>query len=87
MQLVSRNSWIAKTGQTWKIYVFLSLMVITLALLTCVVAEYNEWTNFLRDDLGKASLALVFTGVGIAAISWVGLVVKCPACKANVGKF
>ena len=56
-------------------------------MLTLVVAEYNDFTNIFNNDLEKASLALIFTCVGVAWISWLALVFKCPACKANVGRF
>ena len=81
------NTWISKTNQTWKLLVFIFLMLIALVMLVVFIAEYNDRLLFLEQYLDKVSLALLSTGIGMVALLWVAFVFKCPSCKANVGKF
>jgi hypothetical protein len=78
-------NWICRTGQRWKLVVFLFLMAVEFAMLAILTAQYNGRLTSLEHFVDKVSLALMFTAVGAIALLWLALVFRCPHCQANVG--
>ncbi len=78
------DSWIAGTGQTWKVSIFYVLATMTLCL---VVAKY-WWTNHPNSLLSffpnLFTVALWEIGLGTLTACWLCLSIRCPACKRTV---
>ena len=72
------SSWIAKSGQMWKMHVFYGLMAATIGLIGVFIAAVNGVQ--VLPELGQFSLAMLFVGAAFAAFMWLGYSIRCPQC-------
>jgi hypothetical protein len=84
---MSKESWIYKTNQAWKIVIFGILvlvdMVFFLALLWRINFPEKEYANIWLPD--EVVIALSFVGLGILTFAFIWFSIRCPACRKNVG--
>lgn len=84
---MSKENWISKTNQMWKILSFGVLMVVDVLLFLGLILR----TNFPSGKriniwvLDEVTLALSFIIVGLIAFTVIWFFIKCPVCKKNVG--
>ena len=79
--IFNKTSWIVKTNQEWKIFLF-GIVIASAAVL------------FFADELAPSSLAahlpedivLVLYGCALTAVAllWIGFSIRCPACRKNI---
>lgn len=74
------NSWIAKTGQTWKVLVFYLLMITTVGMLGGFIMAMNGRTF---NSLGKHEFILFFVLAGMCALIWLIVSVRCSSCGSR----
>jgi len=73
-------SWIAATGQRWKLHVFFGAMFVTLLGVFALFAsvgtgsEARTWVFFLGT-----------IAVGVAGYLWIALSIRCPSCHRRIG--
>lgn len=75
-------SWISATGQRWKLYVFIALILLTFACLFGLFASIGSGP----DD----PTVLFAVGMGLTAALahlWVALSIRCASCQRRVGWF
>ena len=71
------NSWLKRTGQTWKVVVFGVLVVVGLALFALFLAAVNEKIQ------GEMAFAFTFMGAGFGALFWLATAIRCSQCGAR----
>ena len=79
--------WIQQTQQFWKIVLFLALIMIDLVVFAVFVWNVNfpsgqATYTWYRD---QTVLSFVFIGAGALAFGFLSSLIRCPACKGNVG--
>mgnify|MGYP002084703771 FL=1 len=86
-QNTMNSSWLVETKQSWKVWVFLFLMVLLLFLFALFVWRVNSShaTSLLIPD--EIVLSLSFVILGIAAFGWLWLSVRCPVCRRSVAAY
>jgi hypothetical protein len=77
---MSPNSWIARTGQTWKLLVFYLLILATGGMLVGLIMVMNGRTF---DSLGKHEFILFFVLAGICSLAWLIVSVRCSLCGSR----
>jgi len=73
-------SWIAATGQKWKLYVYVTLMALTFALLFGVFASIGRGP----DDPTVLFAVAAFLMAALAHL-WIALSIRCRRCERRVG--
>ena len=81
MSVERRSTWMARTGQRWKLYLFGLFMLVS----GCALAGVILLTQRPQRASGAISCAFVGIGFGLGAFLWLGLSVRCPKCKGKVG--
>jgi hypothetical protein len=74
-----RQSLVARTGQTWKVYVFLVLLVgggVAFALMIFALNSL-EVSRWLPDS---GTLSTVTVVAGLVAFAWLWFSLRCPDC-------
>ncbi len=74
----SADPWLRRTAQVWKLGVFLFLISIALTLFGVLVLAIND--VYVSKTLDSVDLAFVFVGVGLGAVLWLLLALRCPNC-------
>ena len=77
-------SWLRQTKQHWKVWVFLSLIVLSLALFVLFVWRVNVPSPGVPGLPDQVTLSFCFVMSGIVSLCWLWLSVRCPVCKARV---
>ncbi len=72
-------SWIAATGQRWKLHVFFALMSLTFVCLLGLFVSLGR-----GGDLAWTMTAAAST-FAVAAYAWVATSVRCPSCHRRIG--
>jgi hypothetical protein len=85
--LLSENSWMGKTGQGWKAIAFLFLIFVDLCVFSLLVWRINNRTNPSEYIPNEITLSLSFVGLGVVALSWLWLSIRCPECKQSVAGY
>lgn len=90
MQLVTdtvrftSHSWIDRTHQRWKLYVFLGLAVLDFFLFVGLIWRVNHPANPPYGLLNEITLSLLFVACGLTAFGWLSLALRCPVCRRRV---
>lgn len=79
--------WIAKTGQLWKIILFLILAFADLCFLGMLIWRVNHRTSASTVVPNEVVLSLSFVGLGIITFGWLWLSIRCTDCKASVAGY
>src|SRR6266568_842951 len=86
MSVARSRNWVASTGQGWKIYVFLSLMVVAaLGLVGVIVFSQQPVVTGSPSASHAVACALTAAGAVPAAFLWLGVWLRCSKCNASVG--
>lgn len=75
---MERSSWIVRSRQTWKLWVFHILMVATLGLIGVFIASVNDVQ--LIPGVDEFGLALMFLVSGFGGLGWLLFAIRCPYC-------
>lgn len=75
---MDRSSWIARSGQTWKLHVFHGFMVVTLGLIGAFIASVNDVE--VVPGVGQFALAMLFLVSGFGGLGWLLYAIRCPHC-------
>jgi hypothetical protein len=77
------SSWLAATGQTWKVYVLYFLTAV--AVLSVVGGLVSPVSRLLSHD---RELFLTLTpAVGALWIGWIAFAFRCPSCGSRTGRW
>jgi hypothetical protein len=70
------GSWYYATGQAWKIYVFLLLLMMSLSI---------SGVSCVRDAGADSNWALSLAAIVSSAttVVWISLAIRCPFCKGR----
>ena len=71
------DSWLKRTGQTWKVVVFGVLVVAVLVLFALFIAAVNGKIE------GEVAFAFSFVGAGFGTLIWLATAVRCGRCGAR----
>ncbi len=82
MVKMASSSWIARSGQTWKLYVFYALILATIVLIGMFIAAVNGMEIF--PGVGQVGLAMLFVVGGFGALLWLANSIRCPQCGERV---
>jgi endogenous inhibitor of DNA gyrase (YacG/DUF329 family) len=74
------SGWLRRTSQRWKVLVFLATLAVA-GLGLC--ASYALLNESILDDTGLILLGLGSGVLGCAALAWIAMAVKCPACRGR----
>jgi hypothetical protein len=80
----SQDSWIGRTGQGWKVVVFLLLAFLDLCVFGLGTWRANRPTNLPFFPLDVATLGLSFAGLSVVTFAWLWFSIRCPDCKKSV---
>ena len=72
-------TWIAATGQRWKLHVFFGLMFLTFGCLFGLFVSLGR-----GDDLAWA-LTIAAAAFALSAYGWVATTIRCPSCHRRIG--
>lgn len=72
------SSWIARSGQKWKLHVFYSFVVATLGLIGAFIASVNDVE--VVPGVGQFGLAMLFLVSGFGGLGWLVYAIRCPHC-------
>ncbi len=77
------NSFLALTRQTWKMYAFFALLVVSGGsfVLMLLALGHGGTSIWLLDDV---SLALITAITGVGAVAWLFVSLRCPSCRDRV---
>ena len=75
---MSNSSWIAKSGQMWKMHVFYGLLAGTIGLIGVFIAAVNGVQ--VLPGVGQFGLAVSFMLGGFATLLWLAYAIRCPHC-------
>ena len=67
---MEQESWISRTGQLWKVHVFVGLLLITLISFGGVLWKTNESVGSLIFGLSTIEMTLIF--LGLAGLTFTG---------------
>ena len=73
-------SWIAATGQRWKLQVFFGAMFLTLL---CLIGLFTSLGRGSDLPIWFFAIATVLTAG--AGYLWVALSIRCPSCQRRIG--
>jgi hypothetical protein len=77
---VNAPSWLARTGQRWKLAIAIGLLLVDAMLLV----QLWEATRDPSAAHGSFSAGMRFLGVGAALFLWCAFAIRCPKCRALV---
>jgi hypothetical protein len=77
-------SFLARTGQWWKVMTFLILFAMAGIFLALMVWRINDSTS-VRAVPGQIAFALAGTATGLAALLWLWFSIRCPRCGTAIG--
>ena len=80
-----KDTWIASSGQMWKLCLFAVLAFVSLVLFVLLILSHRGENMLDRSE--KAIIALGFVGIGSLWLLWLGFAFRCPRCNGNIGKF
>ena len=78
---LSSNSWIGKTGQGWKVIVFLVLAFADFCLFALGTWQANHPAKLPSFPLDLVTLGLSFVGLGVLTFAWLWFSIRCPDCR------
>lgn len=73
------RTWIAVTGQRWKLYVVFGLLALMGAWFVVTMTYADE----VPSDVGAAMLLVLFVTIA-AFIAWTLFAITCPFCRARI---
>lgn len=73
-------TWLAATGQRWKLHVFFVLMAATFTLVLALMVSFGTGNEALPIVFGIAMIACA-----VGAHLWVALSIRCPSCDNRIG--
>lgn len=78
--MFSDNSFVKRSGQTWKFWVFLILLFIGFVLILPALTSSRR----LDDDI---AIVLLLAGLAlhIGNMVWLAIAIRCPKCRASLG--
>src|SRR5690606_33899897 len=79
LSMISANSYIRRSGQAWKIWLFFIL------LLTSAVSLVIGFTTSSGDPNRFTFFVLGGTCIGIIAFVWLCISIRCKVCKTRLG--
>ncbi len=68
---MATRSWIVRTGQLWKLGLFYSIILLTLALIVTFIFAVNDY--MVSDFAGRFELAVTFVFIGFLSLFWLCL--------------
>lgn len=75
------RSWIANTGQLWKLSLFYLMMLTTVLLIVVFISAVNGAT--ITNFAGRFELAISFILLGVASLAWLCFSIRCPRCGSR----
>ena len=79
------RSWLAKSGQIWKLYILCVFLLITLALFGLFIASVNDAEIVPSiGDVGQSVLFVLFMVGGLGSLLWLVYSIRCPQCGKKV---
>lgn len=72
-----KRSWLSKTGQRWKVSVFDVVLAGT-----GIVADNVDTSSFAGLH---GAFSLMGALLGTIAFAWLGVTIRCPLCRTNIG--
>lgn len=79
--------WITKTGQLWKIILFLLLALADICFLGMLIWRVNHRGDASDVLPNEVILSLSFVGLGIITFGWLWFSIRCAECKASVAGY
>lgn len=79
IHMFSDESIVKKSGQTWKFWIFILLLFISVAL---IVPASTSWRS--TEDVAFVLLPVGLV-LGIANFVWLAVAIRCPNCKGSIG--
>ena len=77
------RSFVERTHQMWKVYVFLLLLLVSAVTFILMVAMLNS-AKELRWLPHRSNLAISTAVGGFAAMMWLWLSLRCPRCRLSL---
>jgi len=81
------ENWVSKTNQTWKVVLFVILLLLSflgfLVLIWLINSSSQRFFNIWILD--EVTLSLSFVGLGLVAFVLLGFSIRCPVCRKNIG--
>ncbi len=80
---VNNTSWLIKTGQTWKILIFIGISAIDLLLLILMIWSFNNPKSelFVKTGINDLQILTAFLVSALAGLMFLFISVQCPKCK------
>lgn len=75
---MAMRSWIADTGQLWKLWLFYLMILTTIVLIVAFILAVNSYV--ISDFAGRFELAISFILLGASALVWLCFSIRCPRC-------
>ena len=78
---MASRSWIASTGQLWKLGLFYLMMLTTVLLIVAFILAVNG--AMISDFAGRFELAISFILLGMGSLVWLCSSIRCPRCGSR----
>ena len=84
---ISNESWLVKTGQTWKLKTSIVIGIFDLVLFLLVIWSISSPSNMFLSYTGFTQLNVdtVFLLFGLMLFYFLFWSIKCPSCKKRIG--
>jgi hypothetical protein len=79
----NKSSWLIKTGQMWKFWLFLGFAGLDLFLFALMIWNINDPQGaiFRRIGVDQLQISTAFLVLAIVTLAQLFLSIKCPACR------
>jgi hypothetical protein len=77
------TSWLVKTRQMWKFWLFFGLAALDFLLLVLMIWNINDPQGklFVKMGLDQLQIRTAFLTLGIVTLTYLFFSIKCPSCK------
>lgn len=77
-----KNIWLGKTHQLWKVWLFLSMIILDLSLFVLMILKVNnpEIDLFGINRIDVLTLGFIFMLLTTFSFCWLMISIKCPKC-------
>ncbi len=75
------GSWLSRTHQSWKMYVFIVFGIIVGIIFICFIIKINNPSSFAEDEV---EISLFYVCTSLLWFLWIIFAIKCPVCGKKI---